>query len=226
MIRLNTTFFSQTPDRLAQALLGKVLRHFFDGHWLACRIIEAEAYFLCERGSHSSLGYTDKRRAMFMPPGTIYMYYARGDDSLNVSAKGKGNAVLIKSGVPYFDRLSPRDNLKIMQQLNLIKGSGRQRNEDNLCSGQTLLCASLALKVSRWDQQQFDVQHFYIDDVGYRPQRIIQTTRLGIPSGRDEHLMYRYIDYDYAGQCTSNPLSKRGWQAGRDYLIHTPGGGD
>ncbi len=226
MPRLKPDFFNQQPDELAQALLGKVVRHLFNGHWLACRIIETEAYFLNEQGSHSSQGYTFKRSAMFMPPGTIYMYYARGADSLNISARGKGNAVLIKSGVPYFDRKSTRDNLAIMQQLNPVKGSGVQRKEDSLCSGQTLLCASLTLKVSRWDQQQFDAQHFYIDDVGYQPKRIIQTTRLGIPPGRDEHLMYRYIDYDYAGQCTSNPLRKRHWQEGHDYLIHSTSGSD
>ncbi len=128
--------------------------------------------------------------------------------------------MLIKSGIAWFDRKSPRDNINIMQQLNPVKGSGRLRTEDKLCSGQTLLCASLGLEVTRWDQQQFDAQHFYIEDVGYQPDKIIQTTRLGIPPGRDEHLMYRYIDYAYTKQCTSNPLSKRNWKEGQDYVLH------
>ncbi|MDZ7803358.1 DNA-3-methyladenine glycosylase [Thiohalophilus sp.] len=220
MARLGPAFFDQEPAELAKALLGKVLRHRHAERWLACRIIETEAYYLDERGSHSSQGYTGKRRAMFMDPGTIYMYYARGGDSLNISARGEGNAVLIKSAVAYFDRKSPRDNLAIMQGLNPVKGSGKQRPEAKLCSGQTLLCAALGLKVNRWDQQPFDKQHFYIDDVGYQPESIIQTTRLGIPEGRDEHLMYRFIDRAHAGQCTSNPLSKRHWQEGRDYVLH------
>jgi len=222
--RLTAAFFDQDPCRLAQALLGKVIRHRYRhknrAHWLACRIIETEAYYLAERGSHSSQGYTAKRAAMFMPPGTIYMYYARGGDSLNISARGEGNAVLIKSAVVHFDRTSPRSNLAIMQRLNPVKGSGKLRPEEKLCSGQTLLCASLGLKVDRWNQQQFDRRHFYLDDVGYRPETIIQTTRLGIPAGRDEHLMYRYIDYAHAAQCTNNPLSKRTWSEGRDYVLH------
>ncbi|MFP3874389.1 MAG: DNA-3-methyladenine glycosylase [Thiohalophilus sp.] len=224
MARLARGFFDQEPCELAKALLGKVLRHRYHtngrDHWLACRIIETEAYYLAERGSHSSQGYTPKRAAMFMPPGTIYMYYARGGDSLNLSARGKGNAVLIKSAVVHFDRTSPRDNLKLMQRLNPVRGSGKLRPEEKLCSGQTLLCAALGLKVAHWDQRQFDKQHFYIDDVGYRPKTIIQTTRLGIPEGRDEHLMYRFIDQAHAGQCTSNPLTKRRWQEGRDYVRH------
>lgn len=224
MARLKPAFFDQLPCNLARALLGKVLRHRYRhrgrDRWLACRIIETEAYYLEERGSHSSRGYTDKRAAMFMPPGTIYMYYARGGDSLNISARGKGNAVLIKSAVVHFDRRSPRENLSVMQHLNPVKGSGKLRPEEKLCSGQTLLCAALGLKVDQWDQQQFDKQHFYVDDSGYQPGTIIQTTRLGIPVGRDEHLMYRYIDYAHAAQCTSNPLSKRSWSEGRDYVIH------
>ncbi|TDY03893.1 DNA-3-methyladenine glycosylase [Thiohalophilus thiocyanatoxydans] len=224
MARLTPAFFDQAPCELARALLGKVIRHRYHDqgrdHWLACRIIETEAYYLAERGSHSSQGYTPKRAAMFMPPGTIYMYYARGGDSLNISARGKGNAVLIKSAVVHFDRTSPRDNLKLMQRLNPVKSSGKLRLEAKLCSGQTLLCAALGLKVDRWDQQQFDTQHFYLDDVGYRPGTIIQTTRLGIPAGRDEHLMYRYIDYAHAAQCTSNPLRKRNQQEDRDYVLH------
>jgi len=224
MARLARHFFDQEPCELARTLLGKVLRHRYhaDGrdHWLACRIIETEAYYLAERGSHSSQGYTPRRAAMFMPPGTIYMYYARGGDSLNISARGEGNAVLIKSAVAHFDRTSPRDNLKLMQRLNPVKGSGKLRPEEKLCSGQTLLCAALGLKVDRWDQQQFDKQHFYIDDVGYQPETIIQTIRLGIPEGRDEHLMYRFIDAAHAGQCTSNPLTKRNGQAGQDYVLH------
>lgn len=221
MARLKRAFFEQDASRLAQALLGKVIRHKYKDNWLACRIIETEAYYQAEKGSHSSLGYTDKRKAMFMPAGTIYMYYARGGDSLNISAQGEGNAVLIKSGYPYFDKHSPKTTLAVMQRLNPPAARHSVRPLEKLCAGQTLLCRSLNLKVTDWDQQQFDAQHFYIDDVHYRPQRIIQTIRLGIPAGRDEHLMQRYIDHDYARYCTSNPLSKRNWQAGKDYVIHT-----
>ena len=91
------TDFNQDAQVLAQALLGKVIRIKHDELWLAARIIETEAYFLADKASHASLGYTEKRKALFMPAGTIYMYYARGRDSLNSSAQGEGNAVLIKS---------------------------------------------------------------------------------------------------------------------------------
>ncbi|HEB66603.1 MAG TPA: DNA-3-methyladenine glycosylase [Gammaproteobacteria bacterium] len=219
MTILDAAFFDRDACIVAKDLLGKVLRRRWQDRWLACRIIETEAYYRREKASHSSLGYTEKRKAMFMPPGTIYMYDARGGDSLNVSVRGVGNAVLIKAGVPWFDDLSPQANLHIMQRLNPIRGSGRLRPAERLCAGQTLLCRSLGLKVKDWDQRPFDPQAFRVEDVGHPVHEIIQTTRLGIPPGRDGHLMYRFIDQSAARHATRNPLTRRGAIEGRDYRI-------
>ena len=220
---LDNQFFDQPALQLAQDLIGKVLRHRLlmpDGKsvWLAALIIETEAYEMAEKGSHSSLGYTEKRKAMFMAPGTVYMYYARGGDSLNFSARGEGNAVLIKSGYVYFDHLSPATNLDIMQSLNPAPRG--IRHPDHLCSGQTLLCKSLSLKVADWDKKQISADGFRLEDTGYRPQTIIQCRRLGIPEGRDQDLANRFVDFKYSKFCTSNPLTKRDWQENRDYFLH------
>ena len=157
-----------------------------------------------------------------MPAGTIYMYYARGKDSLNVSCRGEGNAVLIKSAFPFVDKTADAETLRnlidIMQGLNPT-ATGGKRPAEKLCSGQTLLCQSLDLKVTDWDGRQFDENIFYLDDTGISVDKIIRTTRLGIPAGRDEHLMYRYIDYDYARYCTSNPLSRRNMVENIDYRV-------
>ncbi len=213
---LESDFFNRDACTVAKALLGKVLRHKVKQHWLAARIIETEAYYLAEKGSHSSLGYTEKRKAMFMPAGTIYMYYARGKDSLNISVRGKGNAVLIKAAYPFFDKQSPQGNLLRMQKNNR-KADGSYRSEEKLCNGQTLLCVSLGLRVIDWDQQQFDPSRFYIDDVRHHIAQIIQTTRMGIPPGRDHELPYRFIDHAFAPYCTQNPLTRRQPQY---HLIH------
>jgi DNA-3-methyladenine glycosylase len=207
-MQLSQRNFNCDAALLAQNLLGKVIRHRYQGHWLAARIIETEAYYLDDKASHASLGYTAKRHALFMPAGTIYMYYARGKDSLNISAQGEGNAVLIKSAVYYHDSLCDSDALQIMQQLNPTN-SGDLRPVEKLCSGQTLLCRALGIQLSDWDQQQFSTSNFYIDDVGYQPASIIQTTRLGIPVGRDEDLLLRFIDEAEAACCTKNPLRQR-----------------
>jgi len=213
-----SSFFDREPLELAQALIGLVLRHKVDHAiygpvWLSARIIETEAYFKEEKGSHSSLGFTEKRKAMFMAPGTIYMYYARGGDSFNFSAKGDGNGVLIKSGLALTDHQSPRRTLKVMQQLNPI--NGRTRPLTKLCSGQTLLCRSLGLKVPEWNQQQLKPGQLILDDVGCKPEKLVQTKRLGIPPGRDDHLPYRFIEFAHVKSATRNPLKG-------EYKIITP----
>ena len=56
------------------------------------------------------------------------MYYARGGDSLNFSAGGPGNAVLIKSGHPWLDRISDHAALERMQSLNRTARAGPARS--------------------------------------------------------------------------------------------------
>lgn len=206
MAILSKKFFEREADRVAQDLLGKVIRIRHKKQFLSAMIIETEAYFFDEKGSHSSLGFTEKRKALFMPAGTIYMYYARGGDSLNVSCLGEGNAVLIKSAYPYLDDQCEKNMIELMQANNPA-ANGEVRMMHKLCNGQTLLCKSLGLKVKEWDQKEFVNDHFHLEDVGYVPEKIIQTKRLGIPPGRDEHLLYRFVDLKHERFCTK-PLKK------------------
>jgi DNA-3-methyladenine glycosylase len=214
---LPDAFFDRDAQTLARELLGKVIRHRVGELWLSARIIETEAYYFEEKGSHASLGYTEKRKALFLDGGHIYMYYARGGDSLNFSAQGPGNAVLIKSGYPWVDELSGPASLAQML-LNNPDAQGRPRPSQKLCAGQTLLCKALGLKVPVWDAKRFDHEVLLVEDIGPAPAHIIQTTRLGIPHGRDEHLMYRFVEAAYAAYCTRNPL-RRGQVEGRDYFL-------
>jgi DNA-3-methyladenine glycosylase len=217
---LPASFFDRDAHLLARELLGKVIRHRCGNFWLSARIIETEAYYLAEKGSHASLGYTHKRRALFMDGGHIYMYYARGGDSLNFSAQGAGNAVLIKSVYAWQDSHSGEQALALMQANN-PDTQGRTRALDKLCNGQTLLCKALGLHVPVWDAQPFDEQRLFVEDLGERPQQIVQCTRLGIPHGRDEQLPYRFVDAAFARYCTRNPL-RRGQIAGKDFYLLNP----
>jgi DNA-3-methyladenine glycosylase len=208
---LGPDFFDRDAQEVAQHLLGKVVAHRVGGLWLHAAIVETEAYYIHERGSHASLGYTEKRKALFMPAGTIYMYFARGGDSLNVSCRGEGNAVLIKAGLP----VPPGDKamLAAMRRRNPLP-SGEPRALERLCAGQTLLCRALGLKVRDWDQMRLPQPRLRFLDVGYRPEKIIRTTRLGIPPGRDPHLPYRFVDLARAASATRNPLRGRARDGG------------
>jgi DNA-3-methyladenine glycosylase len=203
---LQNSFFEINTTQVAKELLGKVIYSKYQNVWLKVLIIETEAYLMSEKASHGSLGFTKKREAIFMNPGTIYMYYSRGKDSLNISTGEEGDAVLVKAGVPYLDEEFDDTMVTLMKKLNPI--NDRERETNKLCSGQTLLAQSLNLKVKDWDKKQFDKDRFFVKDVGYNPDKIIETTRLGIPKGRDEHLFYRFVDYKYKELCTKNPISK------------------
>lgn len=205
---INDMFFKRDAMLVAKELIGKVIRKRYGDIILSSMIVETECYYIDDKGSHASLGYTEKRKPLFMEGGTIYMYYARGKDSFNISAKGEGNAVLIKGAMPYTDEISPTETIEIMHKLNPNKDGSRRKTE-KLCSGQTLVCTSMGLKLDEWTGKSFIKDQLYLEDVGYTPDEIIQTTRLGIPSGRDEHLPYRFVDKRYAHCATSNPLTKR-----------------
>jgi DNA-3-methyladenine glycosylase len=199
---VSNVFFDRDAQLVAKELLGKILYVWDRDMWLSAMIIETEAYYREEKASHASLGFTEKRKALFMPPGTIYMYYARGGDSLNISTQGEGNAVLIKSAYPYNN---DPEIISRMQSNNPQKNNTTPRPVNKLCNGQTLLCRSLNLKVPVWDAQQFDSKKFYIADKNYQPSGIIITPRLGIPQGRDQHLPYRFILQEYARYSTKKP---------------------
>lgn len=220
-VQITAPFFDREPSHVAQSLLGKVIAVKNGNQWLMSRIIETEAYYRTDKASHSSLGYTEKRKALFMSPGTIYMYYARGGDSINFSCRGDGNAVLIKSGYPVARHADDLASIQSMQN-NSPNRDGSPRSMPNLCAGQTLLCKSMNLKVPDWNAQQLKLGVLELWDDDYTPEKIIQTTRLGIHQNRDAHLPYRFIDMRFAHACTKNPLSVRNFQNGKDYTILQP----
>ncbi len=195
-------FFQRDVVMLARLLIGKVLVRKINNFILKVRIIETEAYSKSEPASHSSLGYSFSRAAMFMKAGTIYMYHSRAGASFNISALGEGDAVLVKSGICFLDNDS--DTLAFIQQIN--KKNGKLRDIHYLASGQTLLCKSLMINRAEWDKKQFN-DELYIEDTGYIPENIVISSRLGISKSRDYLLLpYRYIDkafikYATKGRC-------------------------
>lgn len=195
---LHNNFFKKDVVMLAKSLIGKVLCRKIDTITLKARIIETEAYSKSEPASHSSLGWSLSRAAMFMDAGTIYMYHSRAGASFNISALGEGDAVLVKSAVCFLD--NDKDTLYFMQQIN--KKNDKLRDIYHLASGQTLLCKSLMIDRILWDKKQFN-NELYIEDTGYIPENIVVTSRLGISKDRDNLLLpYRYIDKKYIKYAT------------------------
>lgn len=199
---LGTYFFRQTAIDLAPALLGKVISFLSPNTklFLMMKIIETEAYEVNDKASHAWLGRTPSREALFMPAGTIYMHHCRGAATLNISSLGDGAAVLIKSALVYPYPVVDNKMIAEMQKNNPLPGP-RNRPIHRLGAGQTLLCRALGLSVADWNMKNFN-DNFFIQDVGYKPSKIITRKRLGIPAHRDPDKLYRFIDNDYLFACT------------------------
>ncbi|CAG7832401.1 unnamed protein product, partial [Allacma fusca] len=90
--KLPREFFDQPAVNLSKALLGKVLaRKLPDGEVLRGTIVETEAYpGELDAASHSyHRKKTERNAAMFMEPGTAYVYFTYGMyHCFNISAQG------------------------------------------------------------------------------------------------------------------------------------------
>ena len=90
-LRLPFSFYDIPCEDLAKSLLGKKLVHIVNKKRLTGIIVETEAYLgPIDKGAHSYEGKrTAKNEAMFMPPGTAYVYNIYGMYCcMNISAKG------------------------------------------------------------------------------------------------------------------------------------------
>ncbi|XP_036857672.2 DNA-3-methyladenine glycosylase isoform X1 [Manis javanica] len=150
--QLGSEFFDQPAVCLARALLGQVLvRRLDNGTELRGRIVETEAYLGPEdEAAHSRGGReTTRNRAMFMRPGTLYVYIIYGMYfCMNISSQGEGACVLLRA-------LEPLGGLETMRQLRstLRKGpASRALKDRELCSGPSKLCQALAIDKS-FDQR-------------------------------------------------------------------------
>ncbi|XP_076865431.1 DNA-3-methyladenine glycosylase isoform X2 [Brachyhypopomus gauderio] len=196
--RLRFDFFNQPCVDLAKAFLGKVcevlVRRQADGSELRGRVVETEAYLGGEdKASHSAGGKrTERNTAMFMKPGTIYVYpiygiylcmnvSSQGELSLrmNVSSQGEGAAVLLRSLEP----LQGQDTMRSLRAARRRVGSRALKDKD-LCNGPSKLCQ--ALDVQRcFDRRDLstDAQVWLEADAGAPgTTELVAAPRIGIES--------------------------------------------
>jgi|SRR5580704_11256131 DNA-3-methyladenine glycosylase len=102
--KLTQSFFQRPADKVAQALIGKILVRRLRGKLFRARLSETEAYLgPDDLASHASKGRTRRTEVLFGAPGRAYVYLIYGlYEMLNVvaGAAGQGQAVLIRAAVP------------------------------------------------------------------------------------------------------------------------------
>ena len=133
-MRLARDFFAQDTLTVARLLLGKRLVRRCDGHRLAGRIVEAEAYIGSEdKGCHACVGRTRRNEVMFGPPGHAYIYFTYGMHwmfNVVTEAEGFPAAVLIRA-------IEPLEGIAAMTR------NRKRRAVFDLCSGPAKLAQAL-----------------------------------------------------------------------------------
>ncbi|XP_043479324.1 DNA-3-methyladenine glycosylase-like [Leptopilina heterotoma] len=184
--RLTHSFFDQPCEQLAQNLLGKILvRKLENGTILKGRIVETESYLgAIDKASHTyQYRVTARNLPMYMPPGTIYVYFTYGMYyCFNLSSQGDGCAVLVRA-------LEPIEGLEEMEKnRNSIKKSSKHSKKKfkphELCNGPSKLCMSYLLDKShsKYSLSSWKCLWLEEDNSNQGEIKIIRCKRIGIES--------------------------------------------
>ena len=169
---LNRDFYIKDGVTLAKDLLGKILVKEIDKVLYKGRIVETEAYMgAIDKACHSYNNRRTKRtEAMYREGGYSYIYLIYGMYyCFNVTASIKDNpeAVLIRA-------LEPLDNKDLMLKIRKVK------REKDIANGPGKLTKALGITS---DDNNMDLtlgKNIWIEDDGYIPNKITETTRVGI----------------------------------------------
>ncbi len=173
---LPRAFFERDTVRVARELLGHYLVREYEGHILAGRIVETEAYVgLDDKASHASVGRTSRNAVMFGPAGYAYVYLIYGvHHCLNVVTEEEGYpaAVLIRA-------LEPVEGVEIMRRLR-----GR-RPDVELTNGPGKLCQALAIDL-RFNGHDLcrEEQLWIARGESVPPEHIVSGPRVGVRGDR------------------------------------------
>ncbi|WBW97876.1 DNA-3-methyladenine glycosylase [Oceanirhabdus sp. W0125-5] len=140
--KLNREFYTRDGITLAKELLGKILVRRIEDEFIACKIVETEAYMGPEdKGCHAYGNRKTKRtKTMFFEGGHSYVYLIYGMyNCLNVVAnsEGKPEAVLIRA-------VEPLHGIEYIREFRKIKSNKTQ----NYTNGPGKLCMALNLDKS------------------------------------------------------------------------------
>ncbi|XP_069590040.1 DNA-3-methyladenine glycosylase isoform X2 [Ranitomeya imitator] len=177
--RLVSDFYNKPCTHLAKSSLGQILvRRLPDGTELRGRIVETESYLGGEdEASHSRGGKrTERNVAMYMKPGTIYVYQIYGMYfCMNISSQGDGAAVLLRS-------LEPIEGLDTMRKFRNVKRNVQKPLKDKeLCNGPSKLCQAFAIEKS-FDRQDLgnNLSTWLEDGPEILEEDIVSCARIGI----------------------------------------------
>jgi len=185
-LSLHQTTFSFPCTSLAQSLLGcSLCRLTTSGQILRGKIVETESYLGSSDGaSHSFKGPTVRNKAMFMVPGTTYVYTIYGMyHCFNISSEGQGAAVLIRA-------LEPEQGEEVMKanRDSKRKQGAKPLKLKELTNGPSKLCQALNIDKSLDQVDMSTSNEIWVEGrkENLEPRDIVNTTRVGIDGTGEE----------------------------------------
>ncbi len=184
VMKLTRSFYERDAITVAKELLGKLLIHNSKKGRTSGIIVETEAYMGIEdRASHSYGGRKTKRTlTLYGKPGSAYVYLVYGIHCLlNVvtGPEGVPMAVLIRA-------LEPREGIELMRARRGIQDVRK------LCKGPGSITKALGIGM---ELNGIDMTGniLFIENIGYIPDEIVQTTRIGVEyAGKDALKPWRF----------------------------------
>ena len=172
--KLPSHFYLQDTVTVARALLGCVLWRRVEGHLLAARIVECEAYLGAnDAASHARRGLRSARNeSMYLEGGHAYVYFTYGMHwCLNVVTQESdtAEAVLLRAA-------EPLRGIDFMRERR-----PKAKRDHDLTNGPGKLCAALAIDRAL-DGESLRGDHLYITkrDVELPDEDIAVSPRIGI----------------------------------------------
>jgi DNA-3-methyladenine glycosylase len=153
---------------------------------LRARLVEVEAYRTPDDpASHAHRGKTARNEVMFGPPGFAYVYFNYGVHwMLNVTSHATEDAaaVLVRAAMPL-------EGLEIFRERR-----PRAAKDEDLLNGPGKLTAAFELSRAQNGWNLFDPTSELRFEEGSEPDRILETTRVGIRVGTEHP--WRFIRAD------------------------------
>jgi DNA-3-methyladenine glycosylase len=203
------SFFEASPERVAPALLGKVLVHRTERGLLAGRIVEVEAYLgphsdTPDAASHSHRGPTPRNSVLFGPAGHAYVYTIYGRyfcANFSCEAEGQAGGVLLRALEPVLG----------IEQMALNRGLAEGAAARDLTSGPSRLCQAMGL--TREQHNGLDIADessaLQVREDGFVAGVILATPRIGLnPANPALDWPLRYVLAGHS--CVSGPKRMRG----------------
>jgi DNA-3-methyladenine glycosylase len=164
---IHPSFYSASAVTVAKELLGK----YFYSHQdqLLGRIVETEAYPGDDPINHGTKKKTERKAAMFLPPGYCYvynLYYKNLCFNISVEKEGIPSVVLIRAVEP-------------LEGIDTIFHNRKQKNIKNLTNGPSKLCQAFDITISD-NGKELTETCFNIYEGIQSDFEVIQTGRIGV----------------------------------------------